>query len=219
MDKHVETELNCSHELSIFLRYHMPTRSWVIKITWTNSCKSSCKISFSFYKISCWKFEKYNKKRQRTPVNFVWVKILQKILQLTVIVNKLSNFFRNFYKKEINRRALLSFSMFPKFRIRCKDCDYVLKDVYVCVYKKNLSGHLENWPEGHDAQGFVHLNISSTFVKHLERLFTPKNQDNSEKGNLVVSLPRSQKPFFHRSFLTWNFLLFSNLQSKIGVLV
>ena len=26
-----------------------------------------------------------------------------------------------------------------------------------------------------------------TFVKHLERLFTPKNQDNSEKGYLVVS--------------------------------
>ena len=33
----------------------------------------------------------------------------------------------------------------------------------------------------------VHLNISSTFVKHLERLFFPKNQDNSEKGHLVVS--------------------------------
>ena len=32
---------------------------------------------------------------------------------------------------------------------------------------------------GHDGQGDVHLNISSTFVKHLERLFTPKNQDNS----------------------------------------
>ena len=36
-------------------------------------------------------------------------------------------------------------------------------------------------------QGDVHLNISSTFVKHLERLFTPKNQDNSEKGHVVVS--------------------------------
>ena len=47
------------------------------------------------------------------------------------------------------------------------------------------SNDLENWPEGHDSQGLVHLTISSTFVKHLERLFTPKNQDNSEKGYLV----------------------------------
>ena len=37
------------------------------------------------------------------------------------------------------------------------------------------------------SKGDVHLNIPSTFVKHLERLFTPKNQDNSEKGHLVVS--------------------------------
>ena len=29
----------------------------------------------------------------------------------------------------------------------------------------------------------------------------------------------SQKPFFHTSFLTWNFSLFSNPQSKIGVLI
>ena len=43
------------------------------------------------------------------------------------------------------------------------------------------SSHLENWPEGHDGQGDVHLNILSTFEKHLERLFTPKYQDNSEK--------------------------------------
>ena len=37
---------------------------------------------------------------------------------------------------------------------------------------------------GHDGQDDVHLNILTTFVK---RLFTPKNQDNSEKGHLVVS--------------------------------
>ena len=30
-------------------------------------------------------------------------------------------------------------------------------------------------------------NTPSTFLTHLERLFTPKNQDNSEKGHLVVS--------------------------------
>ena len=41
--------------------------------------------------------------------------------------------------------------------------------------------------EGHDGQGDAHLNISSTFVKHLECLFTPKNQENSEKGHLFVS--------------------------------
>ena len=49
------------------------------------------------------------------------------------------------------------------------------------------TSHLENWSEGHDGQGDVHLNISSTFVNHLERLFIPKNQDNLEKGHLVVS--------------------------------
>ena len=41
-------------------------------------------------------------KRWRTPVNLVWVKILQKILELTVIVDKLSNFFWNFYYAEKN---------------------------------------------------------------------------------------------------------------------
>ena len=46
---------------------------------------------------------------------------------------------------------------------------------------------LENRPEGRDGQDNVHLNISSTFLKHFERLFTPKNQENSEKGHLVVS--------------------------------
>ena len=39
----------------------------------------------------------------------------------------------------------------------------------------------------HDGQADVHLKISSTFVKNLERLFTSKNQDNSEKGHLLVS--------------------------------
>ena len=39
----------------------------------------------------------------------------------------------------------------------------------------------------HDGQGDVNLNISSTFVKHLQPLFTQKNQDNSEKGHLVIS--------------------------------
>ena len=48
-----------------------------------------------------------------------------------------------------------------------------------------LTSHLENWPESQDGQGYVHLNL--TFVKRLERLFTPKNQDNSEKGHVVVS--------------------------------
>ena len=33
------------------------------------------------------------------------------------------------------------------------------------------------------------------------------------------TFPRSQKPFFRRSFLTWNSPLFSNPQSKIGVLI
>ena len=42
------------------------------------------------------------------------------------------------------------------------------------------SSHLEKWPKGHDGQDDVQLNISSTFVKQLERLFIPKNQDNSE---------------------------------------
>ena len=57
-------------------------RSWINQITWPNSYKRPCKITFWFYKMSSFKFGKYNIKRQRTSVNFVWVKILQKILQL-----------------------------------------------------------------------------------------------------------------------------------------
>ena len=34
---------------------------WINQITWPNSCKSSCKITFFFYKISSWKFGKYYK--------------------------------------------------------------------------------------------------------------------------------------------------------------
>ena len=56
--------------------------------------------------------------------------------------------------------------------------------VFSKVIREN---HLGNWPEGYDDQGDVHLKILSTFVKHLEHLFTSKNQDNSEKGHLVVS--------------------------------
>ena len=70
-----------------------------------------------------------------------------------------------------------------------------LKSTKKCIWAQSSikkksswpSSHLENWPEGHDGQVDVHINISLTFVKHLERLFTQKNQDNSEKGHLVVS--------------------------------
>ena len=41
------------------------------------------------------------------------MKILQENLQLTVIVDKFWNFFQNFYQKEVNIRALLSFLTFP----------------------------------------------------------------------------------------------------------
>ena len=68
-----------------------------IKIYNNNSCKSSRKITFSFHKISPQKFGKYNRRRQRTSVNFVLVKILQKFLQLTVIIDKFSNFLKSFY--------------------------------------------------------------------------------------------------------------------------
>ena len=47
------------------------------------------------------------------------MEILQKILQLTVIVDKFSNFFQNFYSIESKRRDLLSFATFPKFPERC----------------------------------------------------------------------------------------------------
>ena len=51
-------------------------------------------------------------------LNFVRVKILQKLLELTVIAVKFSNFSQNFYYQEVNRRALLSFVTFPKFSER-----------------------------------------------------------------------------------------------------
>ena len=75
------------------LCYWLLLRPWINQIAWPNSCKSSCKVTFLFYKMSSWKFEKYNRKRFWTSVNFVWVKILQKILQLTAIVDKFSIFF------------------------------------------------------------------------------------------------------------------------------
>ena len=44
--------------------------------------------------------------------------------------------------------------------------------------------------------------------------------NNSEKGHLVVSQTFDLNFLsFHRLFLTWNFPLFSNPQSKIGVLM
>ena len=46
------------------------------QITCPNSYKMSCEITFLFYRMSFWKFEKYNRKRLRTPVNFACVKIL-----------------------------------------------------------------------------------------------------------------------------------------------
>ena len=90
-------------------------RPWINQITWSNSCKIPCKINFIFYKISFWKFGKYNRKRWRTAVNFVWVKNFQKILQLTLIVDNFSNSFQKFYSKKVNRSALISFHTFPKF--------------------------------------------------------------------------------------------------------
>ena len=42
----------------------------------------------------------------------------QTFLQLTVIVDKFSNFLQHFYLKEVNRHALLSFVMFPQFSKR-----------------------------------------------------------------------------------------------------
>ena len=42
---------------------HFTLRPWINQITWPNSCNSSCKITFSFYKMSSWKFGKYNRKR------------------------------------------------------------------------------------------------------------------------------------------------------------
>ena len=71
-------------------------RPWINQITLPNSCQSSCKITFLFYKISFWKFRKYNRRRWDMSVSFVWVRILQKISQLAVIVDKFSNFFQNF---------------------------------------------------------------------------------------------------------------------------
>ena len=85
--------------------------------------------------------------------------------------------------------------------------------------------HLENWPEGHDGQGDVKIyhfcEASWTFVypgkprqfrKRAYRRF-------SDIWPQFFTFPKSQKPFFHRSFLTWNLPLFSNPQSKIGVLI
>ena len=44
--------------------------------------------------------------------NFVWVKILQTFLQLTVIIDYSSNFIFKCLLKKVNRRILLSFVKF-----------------------------------------------------------------------------------------------------------
>ena len=45
------------------------------------------------------------------------MKILQKILKLTVIVDKFLNFFQNFYLKKVNKRAFYCLSLrFPNFQ-------------------------------------------------------------------------------------------------------
>ena len=73
------------------------SKPWINQITWPNSCKSSCTMTFLFYKMSSWKFGKCNRKRWRMSVNFVWVKILQKVLHLAVLVDNILNIFKNFY--------------------------------------------------------------------------------------------------------------------------
>ena len=53
-------------------------RPWISQTTWPNSCEISCKITFLFHRIYCWKFGKYKRRRLKTSVNFVWVNICQK---------------------------------------------------------------------------------------------------------------------------------------------
>ena len=105
------------------------------------------------------------------------------------------------------------------------------------VYKKNLSGHRVQFKKTRlDLQVTLKIDLkvmmykvmySITFhrlVKHLERLFSPKIQDNPEKGHLVVSqtfdlnfftLLRSQKPFFHKSLHLIHLTLKIDLKVKI----
>ena len=59
--------------------------------------KKHLKIKFVKYIILLWKFGKCKRKRWRMSANFVWVKILQKIVYLTVIVDKFWNFSQNVY--------------------------------------------------------------------------------------------------------------------------
>ena len=60
--------------------------------TWPNSCKSSFKITFSFYKIFCWKFRKYIRRLYRTSVNFVRLKICTVICNYRLIFQFFSKF-------------------------------------------------------------------------------------------------------------------------------
>ena len=78
------------------LKYFLYLRPWINQTTCLNPCKSSWKIIFLFHKISSWKFIKYNKRQWRTSVNFVWVKVLQKFLQLIIIIVNFANLFPDF---------------------------------------------------------------------------------------------------------------------------
>ena len=105
------------------------------------------------------------------------------------------------------------------------------------IYKKNLSGHRVQFKKNRlDIQVTLKIDLKVIVVKvmytltfhrllwSILKVCLPRKAMTIQKKGIWSFLrhfifPRSQKPVSYRPFLTWNFPLFSNPQSKMGVLI